>query len=168
MHRSRHSGITCFSSVFHCGKTRGALRRMSDQDRSQLSEIEIEIVSLYSQAEPKLKSQPKQSPTGRGRAGQGVHAFDSRFVWPKQPLLPALTASLPRLLLLFVAAAAAAGAAAAAAVGALSVRGFRIFLVLWLWYKYAMRCASYSITHSTLQPRSSQVKQPNPPKCSSW
>lgn len=98
---------------------------MTDQDRSQLSEIqiEIEIVSLYSQAEPKLKSQPKQSPTGRGRAGQGVHAFDSRFVWPKQPL----PASLPRLLLLFLAAAAngaacLAAAAAAAAVGALSVR----------------------------------------------
>lgn len=126
MHRSSHSGITCFSSVFHCGKTRGALRRMTDQDRSQLSEIQIEIVSLYSQAEPKLKlkSKPKQSATGRGGAGQGVHAFDSRFVWPKQPLLPALTASLPRLLLLFAVAAAAAavGAAAAAAVGALSVR----------------------------------------------
>lgn len=107
-------------------KTRGALRRMTDQDRLQLSEIQIEIVSLYSQAEPKLKSQskPKQSATGRGGAGQGVHAFDSRFVWPKQPLLPALTASLPRLLLLFAVAAAAAavGAAAAAAVGALSVR----------------------------------------------
>lgn len=97
---------------------------MTDQDRSQLSEIQIEIVSLYSQAEPKLKSQskPKQSATGRGGAGQGVHAFDSRFVWPKQPL----PTSLPRLLLLFVAAAAAAvgaaAAAAAAAVGALSVR----------------------------------------------
>lgn len=106
-------------------KTRGALRRMTDQDRLQLSEIQIEIVSLYSQAEPKLKlkSKPKQSATGRGRAGQGVHAFDSRFVWPKLPLLPALTASLPRLLLLFVAAAAVAvGAACVAAVGALSVR----------------------------------------------